>query len=128
MATPNSFDLSGQAIHVGYTTSGIDGKPHLSYQDTSRSLTFTGPDQIETVETALGSVVSVTIFRTIDAGSTSFSVLIPRLDIGPGERAAVHTEAITTIHRFSIIPKLNTGQLDRYTVTRLHGSATVVEF
>lgn len=127
MATPNSFDLSGSAIHIGYTTSGIDGKPHFSYHDASRSLSFNGPE-IETIETVLGRVVSVSIFKTIDTGSTSFSVLIPRMNIAAGERAIVHTEGITTIHRFSLIEKLNTGQLDDYSVTPLRGSANIVEF
>lgn len=128
MATPNSYELSGHAIQIGYTSSGIDGKPHLSYHDASQSQSFDGPDEIETIETAIGSVVSVTIFKTVDTGSTSFSVLIPRMNIAPGERASVHTEGITTIHRFSVIEKLNTGQLDQYTVTRLRGSANIVEF
>lgn len=125
MATPNAFQLSGHAIHIDYTTSGIDGQPHLSYHDPSRSLTFNG-DQIETIETSLGSVVSVRIAGTIDTGWTSFSVLIPRMNIEQGEQAMVHTVGITTIHRFSLIPSLNTGQLDRYTVTPLRGSASIV--
>ena len=30
---PNNFELSGNDIHITYSTSGIDGKPHFSYQD-----------------------------------------------------------------------------------------------
>jgi hypothetical protein len=127
MATPNNFQLSGNAIHVGYTTTGIDGKPHFSYHDVTRSLSFSG-DEIETIETALGSVVSVRIVMTVDTGSTSFSVLIPRINIERNEQARVHTEGITTIHRFSVIPAFNHGQLDHYTVTPLHGSANIVDF
>jgi hypothetical protein len=127
MATPNNFQLSGKAIHVGYTTTGFDGKPHFSYQDASQSLSFSG-DEIETIETALASVVSVRIVRTVDAGSTSFSVLIPRINIEQSERASVHTKGITTIHRFSVLPALDHGQLDHYTVTPLHGSANIVAF
>lgn len=127
MATPNNFQLSGNAIHVGYTTTGIDGKPHFSYHDATRSLSFTG-DQIETIETAMGTTVSVRIVMTVDSGSTSFSVLIPRINIEPNEHASVRTEAITTIHRFSVIPAFNHGQLDHYTVTPMHGSANIVAF
>ena len=32
-ATPNHYDLSGKRLHVVYSTAGIDGKPHFSYQD-----------------------------------------------------------------------------------------------
>jgi hypothetical protein len=127
MATPNNFQLSGNAIHVGYTTTGIDGNPHFSYHDAFRSLSFTG-DEIETVETALGNVVSVRIVMTIDSGSTSFSVLIPRINIEPNQHARVSTKGITTIHRFSVIPAFNHGQLDQYAVTPLHGSANILVF
>jgi hypothetical protein len=127
MATPNNFQLSGNAIHISYTTTSIDGKPHFSYHDAFRSLSFTG-DEIETVETALGHVVSVRIVQTIDSGSTSFSVLIPRINIEPNQHARVRTEGITTIHRFSLIPAVNHGQLDQYTVTPLHGSASFLVF
>ena len=126
MATPNNFQLSGGKIHIAYTTSGIDGKPHFSYHDESRSLTFNG-DEIEAIQTALGIVVSVRIFITVDSGSTSFSVLIPRMNINKGEQAKVQTEGITTIHRFSVLPAFNHGQLDHYAVTPLYGTASIVE-
>ncbi|HEY5198213.1 MAG TPA: hypothetical protein VIJ51_14420 [Solirubrobacteraceae bacterium] len=35
---------------------------------------FVGTDEIEAIVTAVGTVVSVTIFLTVDSGSTSFSV------------------------------------------------------
>lgn len=128
MATPNRYELSGGGIVVGYTTTGIDGKAHLSYHHGAVSKAFVGPDQIQRVETDLRTIVSVPIFVTIDAGSTSFSVLIPRVNMTVGERIAVHTEGITTTHRFSIVPAFNHGQLDGYTVTPLHGTADVVAF
>jgi hypothetical protein len=124
----NMFTLSGGGLHASYSTSGIDGKPHFSYQDSMRSLSFTG-DEIRTVECDLGTLVSVTIVRTIDAGSTSFSVMIPRVNLpAPFSSVPISTEGVTTHHAFSIIPAFNHGQRDFYHVTPLRGTAANVIF
>jgi hypothetical protein len=124
----NMFTLSGGGVQVSYSTSGIDGKPHFGYQDAMRSLSFTG-DEIRRVECDLGTLVSVTIVRTIDAGSTSFSVMIPRVNLpAPFSNVPIHTDGVTTHHAFSIIPALNQGQRDFYHVTRLLGTAANVVF
>ena len=65
LVAANMITVAGGGLHVSYSTSGIDGKPHLSYQDPMRSLSFTG-DEIRRVECDLGAVVSVTIVRTVD--------------------------------------------------------------
>ena len=59
LVAANMFAVAGGGLHVSYSTSGIDGKPHLSYQDPMRALSFTG-DQIRRVEGDLGAIVSVT--------------------------------------------------------------------
>jgi hypothetical protein len=122
---PNLYQLSGKQLNITYSTSGIDGKPHFSYQDLQQTLSFTG-DQIRSVETEIGTLVSVTIRMTVDTGGSTFSLLLPRVNI-PGEQSVpIQTVGTTTLHRFSILP-IN-GQLDFYTVTRLHGSAARVFF
>ncbi|ABB75637.1 hypothetical protein SAMN05216403_1311 [Nitrosospira multiformis ATCC 25196] len=123
--TPNLYQLSGKNLNITYSTSGIDGKPHFSYQDLQQTLDFTG-DEIRSVETEIGTLVSVTIRMTVDTGGTTFSLLLPRIHI-PGEQTVpVQTIGITTLHRFSVLPI--SGQRDFYTVTRLHGSAGRVFF
>ena len=125
----NMFDLAGGGLHVSYSTSGIDGKPHMSYQDATRSLSFTGDDIRKMDGGDLGTVVSVTIMRTIDAGSTSFSLLVPRVNLAaPFGSTPIHTDGITTQHPFSLLPAQNRGQRDFYAVTALHGTASHVEF
>ena len=42
LVAANMFSLTGGGLHVSYSTSGIDGKPHFSYQDATRSLSFSG--------------------------------------------------------------------------------------
>ena len=122
---PNLYQLSGKHLNITYSTTGVDGKPHFSYQDLQQTLSFTG-DQIRGVVTEIGTLVSVTIRMTVDTGGTTFSLLLPRVNI-PGEQSVpVETVGITTLHRFSVLP-IN-GQRDFYTVTRLQGSASRVFF
>lgn len=125
---PDIFVLSGGGLHVSYATSGIDGKSHFTYQDAHRTLTFSD-NQIRTVDVPdIGTLVSVTLMLTVDSGSTTFSLVIPRVNL-PGESSVpISTDGITTVHRFSLIPAFNQGQRDFYTVMRLRGSASLVLF
>jgi hypothetical protein len=124
---PNLYNLSGHGLHITYSTTGIDGKPHFSYHSTTQTLSFSG-DQIETLQSPLGTLVTVFIFRTIDGPSTSFTLLVPRVNLNANEHLQIRTEGITTMHRFSIIPAMLHGQLDHYTVRALHGTASHVVF
>lgn len=125
---PNLYQLQGGSIHVTYSTTGFDGKPHFNYQDAHGSHNFSG-DQINVAPTPIGEIVTVTIRFTVDAGSTSFSVLIPTVNLtGPGHPVPIHTEGITTVHRFSIVPAFNQGQTELYHFTPLSGTANQVAF
>jgi tripartite-type tricarboxylate transporter receptor subunit TctC len=126
-ATPNLYQLHGAHLHITYATSGIDGKPHFTYQDVQHALHFTG-DQIRTVPTEIGTLVTVTIHSTVDAGSTSFTLVVPQVNLGQSHHASIRTQGITTLHRFSIFPPANHGQRELYTVTDLSGSAGAVTF
>jgi hypothetical protein len=122
---PNIYELSGGFITVTYATTGIDGKPHFSYQDLQHTRDFSG-DQIRTVNTEVGTLVSVTIRLTVDTGGITFSVVLPRVNI-PGEVAVpIQTVGITAIHKSPIVPVV--GQRDFYTVTPMTGSASRLFF
>jgi hypothetical protein len=122
---PNLFQLSGKRVHISYSTTGVDGKPHFTYQDLQQTLNFSG-DEIRSVETEVGTLVSVTIRLTVDSGGMTFSVLLPRVNI-PGEQSVpIRTIGITTLHKFSIVPMI--GQRDLYRVTPLTGSAARLFF
>jgi hypothetical protein len=126
--TPNLYQVHGGGIHVTYSTTGFDGKPHFTYQDAQGSHSFSG-DQIKAVKTPIGDLVTVTIRPTVDSGSTSFSLLVPVVNLtGPGHPAPVRTEGITTVHRFSIVPAFNQGQTELYHVTTMIGMANQVVF
>lgn len=123
---PNHYQLSGGGISITYLPTGAGGLAHFHYQDTHRTLDFTG-DQIRKVEVPdLATVVSVTLMLTVDSGSTTFSVLIPRttLQSTTGASTTIHTDGITTVHRFALAPMLNLGQNELYSVTPLRGTAS----
>jgi hypothetical protein len=118
---PNLWILSGGGIHVRHSTTGAT----FHYQDTTRNLTFTA-QQIRTVPVPdLGTLVSVTIFLTVDSGSSTFTVLLPNVNLAPppNSSAPVKTEGITTAHHFSLVPALLHGQTEFYSVTPLSGAA-----
>lgn len=127
IVTPNLFQLTGSHLHITYSATSISGAPTLTYQDPHQGMSFHG-DQIRTVECDLGLLVSVTLRMTVDSGSTSLSVFVPRMRIEQGTIAAVHTDCVTTVHRFSVIPSFNLGQLDTYTIVQLHGTAQFAVF
>ena len=124
---PNLFQVHGAQLHITYSTTSFDGKPRFLYQDAFQTLNFEG-DQIRTVASEIATLVTVTIRMTIDSGSTSFTLLVPTVHLSATNHATLHTEGITTIHRFSILPAFNQGQTELYTVTPLPGTASFVNF
>jgi hypothetical protein len=121
---PNLFELAGDGISVSYASTSFGGKPLLSYHDQFQSKSFIG-DQIRTVETEIGTLVTVTVFITVDAGSTSFSILIPNVNLRSSDSAQISTYGITTLHRFSIFGPPQ-GQSEFYTAHQLSGTASFV--
>jgi hypothetical protein len=125
--TPNLFTLQGHHLQVTYSPTSFDGKPNLQYHDPFQALQFSG-EEIRTLASEIGTLVTVTIRRTVDAGSTSFTLVVPQVNLDPSKRAQITAFGITTVHRFSVIPVLNLGQTDLYTVTELSGTAALVDF
>jgi hypothetical protein len=122
----NLYDLSGDGIHITYATMTFGGPPSFVYHDATQSRTFKGP-QIKTEETELGTLVSVVIVPGVDTGSTSFTLLIPRVNLGTSDSANITTYGITTLHKSSIFGA-PLGQTDIYTPHQLQGTAAWVVF
>ena len=64
----------------------------------------------------------------VDSGSTTFTLLVPIVNLGPSQQSPIDTVGITTIHRFSIVPAFNHGQTELYKITSLTGSASFIPF
>jgi hypothetical protein len=123
---PTLYELSGNGIHVTYATSSLQGQPQFNYHDAFQARNFTG-NQIQTVDTVLGRLVTVFLVQTVDSGSTTFTLLVPSVNLPPSKVANITTEGITTLHKFAIV-KPPQGQTELYTVHKLHGTARFVEF
>lgn len=124
-AKPNLYELSGDGIKVTYTLQPIAGPPQFNYDDGKLSRLFKG-DEIRTEDTEVGTLVSVTIHLTPDTGSTSFTVLIPKVGLGQSSSEPITTIGITTVHRRRIPGPTPQGQDDLYTVHPMQGTAQFV--
>jgi hypothetical protein len=131
VTSPNQHHVRGGGISVAYYPDGFGPVPegpgplHLVYQDAFRALAFYG-DQVRTIEVPdLGTVVSVTIVETVDTGYTSFSLLVPDVDLPTDQSSvSINTEGITTVHRI-FTALIGHPQSETYTVTSLDGTAAV---
>ena len=123
---PTVWNLSNTAtgLQVSYSVAG----PQLHYHQGSVIQDFTGKDIRVAEVPDLGTLVSVTIQMLVDSGSTTFTLLLPRVNLPapPALPAAVPvtTDGLTTLHRFSTVLALQHGQQEFYTVTPLQGTAS----
>ena len=118
----NSYDLSGNGITIKYSSTSLAGDPLFHYQDRRTKRDFRG-DEVRTEKSELGSLVSVTLELLVDRGSTTFTVLVPKVNVGASGPADVSTYGITTEHRTSIAGPIMPGQLDTYAAIELKGTA-----
>jgi hypothetical protein len=119
---PTLYELSGNGIHVTYSTTSITGQPLFTYHDALQFKSVSG-DAIKAEETGIGTVVTIVLHITTDRGSTTFSLLLPRVNLPASNVANITAEGITTLQRFSVPPPQ--GQTQLYTVHTLHGTASL---
>ena len=86
------------------------------------TLTFLG-QQIENQPGPLGSLITVTLEGSIDAGALTFSLALPPINMAGKKKETFHTVAIKT-KSFGILIKEGARLL--YTVVPLRGVAEVV--
>jgi hypothetical protein len=123
---PNLYELSGDGIKITYTLQPLAGPPQFNYDDGKLSHLFKG-DEIRTVDTdEVGTLVSVTIHLEIDRGSTTFTVLIPKVGLGQSTSEPIKTIGITTVHKRPVVGPTPQGQDDLYAVHAMEGTAKFV--
>jgi hypothetical protein len=125
---PNRYVMqsSDGKTKVDYETSSLIGQPTLNLTQGSGPVRhFTG-SQISTLNTEIGTLVSVTTHMTVDTGSTSVSVLIPSISLKTvSEQIAFSSEAIVTAHSGpNSLP--TTGVHETYQFIPLKGEANFV--
>jgi hypothetical protein len=124
---PNQFDLQGPGITIGYATSSIAGRPQLTLKKGRQTHSFSG-DDIDTLDTRLGTLITVTIAQTPDKDITTFSLLLPAIHLAtPSSKQAFSTIGITTVHKTSITGTVK-GPRQTYKTVALRGSAQQVAF
>ena len=98
---PNRFLLqsSDGKTKVDYETISFIGQPILNLTQGPGPIRHFAGSQIRVINTEIGTLVTVTTQITIDAGSTSFSVLIPAITLTSiSDNKSFATEAIITSH------------------------------
>src|SRR5579864_5801539 len=98
---PNRYVLqsSDGKTKVDYETSSFIGQPTLNLTQSPAPPRHFFGSQIRTVNTEIGTLVTVTTHLTIDTGSTSFSVLIPAISLASiADHKNFSTDAIVTNH------------------------------
>jgi hypothetical protein len=88
MANPadvNHFMLKGHHIEVEYTRNMEPNFTALTYKDQSLTRGFK-PNEITTTQTVFGSLVTVPLVRSIDAGGTTFGFFLPEIPESPQEQ------------------------------------------
>ena len=123
---PNQYDLLGQGVSISYSTSSFAGKPTLNFRKGRQTLNFTG-DQIRTLDTIIGTLITVTIAMTPDRGSTSFTFLLPAIELATAPaKQSFHTIGITTVHKTTIGGPVK-GAQQVYKTVPLRGTARQVQ-
>jgi hypothetical protein len=126
---PNRYILESQdgKTKVDYETSSFIGQPTLNLtQPPGHPIRhFTG-SQIRTINTEIGTLITVTTHITVDTGSTSFSVLIPAISLAAvSDTKTFETDAIVTSHSGPIsVP--SAGVQETYQFIPLKGEANFV--
>lgn len=129
--SPNQYQLSGEGISVAYFPDGFgpvlagpDGPVCMTYQDSAHKLAFRRAEINEVDVPDMGTVLSVVLDRSVDLGDTTFSLLLPSIELPDQLGASTRVEAlgVTTAHRTFLAGK---AQRETYMVAQLYGEATV---
>ena len=128
---PNRYVLqsSDQKTKVDYETTSFTGQATLNLTQGPSPIGpirhFAG-SQIRTIQTEIGTLISVTTEISVDTGSTSFSFLIPAISLtAVSDHEAFATEAVVTSHSGpnSVPP---TGVHETYRFIAMKGQASFV--
>jgi hypothetical protein len=127
-APPDRYHLAARDVAITYYPGFADELPSLTYQDRHHTLRFRG-DEIRRVEVPyLGVLVSVTLVLSVDSGFTTFTLVLPHVNLPQQSGASCRIEcpSILTIHRLSPSPMFDEGQQASYSSWRLTGTASLV--
>jgi hypothetical protein len=125
---PNRFILQSNdgKLKIDYETTSFIGQPTLNLTQGPGPIRHFAGSQIRRVNTEIGTLVTVTTLLTVDAGSTSLSVLIPAITLSSiSDHKPISTEAIITAHTGPLSVPV-TGVHETYTFVPLKGEASFI--
>lgn len=125
---PNRYLLQSAdgKTKVDYETSSFIGQPVLNLTQSPGPIRHFSGSQIRTLNTEIGILVSVTTQLTVDAGSTSLSVLIPAITLtSVKDHQAFSTDVVITRHSGPNSAPL-TGVHETYQFIQVSGEASFV--
>lgn len=125
---PNLYELSCDGVEVTYSTSGVGGRPTLSYKGREGDPeSFTG-DDIALAHTRLGIEATVVLIQITRSGlHQELTVVLPDVTLRePHDTEAVKGLAIVT--RAGVVGSPFHGAPQTYAVDELEGTAKAVEF
>jgi hypothetical protein len=123
---PNLYVLHNYSLQVTLSTTSLVGQPQLTYHDARQARQFTG-EEITFEDTVFGRIASVVLTSIPDLGTTTFSLVLPAVNLPTGGAQPISTIGITAVHRTTIIGP-PTGQTTTLEVTPLTGTADEVNF
>ncbi len=124
-AGPNLFELSNGEMQVTYASTSVSGQAQLNYHTHTNVLTFQAQD-IRVENSELGTLVTVSTFKTVDTGYSSLTLLLPHINLAGSGQQNFSTIAVLTRHLFGVLP--HAGAQELYSVQHVHGVARFVEF
>jgi hypothetical protein len=83
----NKFLLKHDDLEVEYTIGLNPGLPAVIYQDGSPPAAHFTSAEITTDATALGSLISFLLQKTVDSGGERFAFFLPQVDVSDGDSA-----------------------------------------
>ena len=124
--TANLFELKCDGVQITYSTTSFAGPPQFSYNGPEGDLSFSG-NEIETLESALGCEVTVTLESVPDLHTITLTLLLPSIRMPEDGDADFDTLAIKTTNHTTIAGP-PTGPAQSYEAVALHGVAKSVDF
>ena len=123
----NLFELSDDHIQVTYSSSSFAGSPLLNYRDGTINREF-GGDEIRSVETEIGELLTVTLEQIPDLRTVTFTLILPLVNVLPGSAGThIQVPGITTT-TYTTIAGPVLGSEKTYSQVNLRGTAQAVAF
>jgi hypothetical protein len=118
---PDVYEFTDGETHITYSLSE-DATPSVDYHDAQESQLFVDTD-VRRQDSELGTLISVSLKRTVDSGATILTILLPPIDMAGKKEQHFHTVAIRT-QSFGMLP--HEGARLTYHTLQLHGVAKLV--